>query len=178
MMNVIIRRRQLIVATLVVALGAAVFVNWYFSGDAAKVKTPEVTTEQSVQTLGEAQYVNATVSSNAALAEARMKRQKDEDAAMEDLQDALEEAESGSAEASTLTDKLTLLTDRRRAETDAETRIAAKLGADCVVIVSEKGADVLAPKGSVNEDSALQICEIVTDATGLQPADVTITESK
>ena len=43
-MNVLIKRRQLILATLVVALGAAVFVNWYYTGNNDKVTTPEETT--------------------------------------------------------------------------------------------------------------------------------------
>ena len=60
-MNVIIKKRQLLVAALTVALGAAVLVNWYFtnSGDKKLADNTETTSGEYVQNLGEAKYVNA-----------------------------------------------------------------------------------------------------------------------
>ena len=58
-MNVILKRRQLILATLVVALGAAVFVNWYFTNSSDNVAGVNDTTNEYVQNLGEAKYVNS-----------------------------------------------------------------------------------------------------------------------
>ena len=64
-MGMVIKRRQLVMATMVVALGAAVFVNWYFT-------KPNIQTNESVQTagsvteksdtvnLGDAEYVNSS----------------------------------------------------------------------------------------------------------------------
>ena len=62
-MNVLLKRRQLIMATLVIALGAAVFVNWYFTRTSDNVKTGEGESENYVQNLGEARYVNANKNS-------------------------------------------------------------------------------------------------------------------
>ena len=53
-MNLLIKRRQLVMATLVVALGAAVFVNWYFTNSSRNVAGTNETTNEYVQNLGEA----------------------------------------------------------------------------------------------------------------------------
>ena len=58
-MNLLIKRRQLIMATLVVALGSAVFVNWYFTNSSNNVAGVNDTTSEYVQNLGEAKYVNS-----------------------------------------------------------------------------------------------------------------------
>ena len=58
-MNMLIKRRQLIMATLVVALGSAVFVNWYFTNSDNNAKSTGEPTNEYVQSLGEAKYVNS-----------------------------------------------------------------------------------------------------------------------
>ncbi len=58
-MNMLIKRRQLIMATLVVALGSAVFVNWYFTNSDGNVVNTSETTNEYVQNLGEAKYVDS-----------------------------------------------------------------------------------------------------------------------
>ena len=61
-----IGKRQLVLAALVVALGAAVYLNWQFSGDNQLLATNTVTSQKE---LGEAQLVNASVPSSSAPAE-------------------------------------------------------------------------------------------------------------
>ena len=57
----IIKKRQLLLATLIIALGAAVFINWYYTKPTAKSAgtKPEQTTQQAEQgaNLGDARYV-------------------------------------------------------------------------------------------------------------------------
>ena len=53
-------KRQLVLAALVVALGAAVYLNWQFSDNRDLLATNTVTSSQ--KELGEAQYVNNSVS--------------------------------------------------------------------------------------------------------------------
>ena len=99
-MNLLIKRRQLILATLVVALGAAVFVNWYYTGNNSSVQAPEETTESEyVQNLGEAKYVNATGEEADYFSEVKLNRQKSRDGALDALNKSLEKAKSGSEEA-------------------------------------------------------------------------------
>ncbi|MDR0314835.1 MAG: hypothetical protein LBH71_02660, partial [Oscillospiraceae bacterium] len=65
-MSMIIKRRQLVMATMVVALGAAVFVNWYFTKphiDQTGIQSGRsVTQDQDTNkvNLGDAEFVNST----------------------------------------------------------------------------------------------------------------------
>ena len=56
-MNVIIKKRQIIMSAMVLALGSAVFVNWYFTRPDAQQTGNEESVSYSV--LGDAQYVSA-----------------------------------------------------------------------------------------------------------------------
>ena len=64
-MSMSIGKRQIVLATLVVALGAAVFVNWYYTKpDAEKANTGVTVTEEVTQAagnLGDALLVNSSV---------------------------------------------------------------------------------------------------------------------
>ena len=84
----ILKKRQLVTATLVLALGAAVFVNWYYTKPHADVSAAgaDVSATEVAEKLGDAQYVLSDVSGKAdPFAEARLKREKAHDAAMEAL---------------------------------------------------------------------------------------------
>ena len=63
-MSMSIGKRQIVLATLVVALGAAVFVNWYYTKpDAEKANTGVTVTEEVTQAagnLGDALLVNSS----------------------------------------------------------------------------------------------------------------------
>ena len=51
-MNVIIRKRQIIMAALVLALGSAVFVNWYFTRPEMQAAEVEGKEPQSYSVIG------------------------------------------------------------------------------------------------------------------------------
>ena len=106
-MNLLIKRRQLILSTLVVALGAAVFVNWYFTNSSRNVAGENESTNEYVQNLGEAKYVNsdkantdekddnatATASKNTDyFSTVKLKRTKAHDDALEKMKALLKEA--------------------------------------------------------------------------------------
>ena len=181
-MYVIIKRRQLILATLVVALGAAVFVNWYYTGNNSLEATEETTAPQYVQNLGEAKYVNAD--SNAVNSTAdyfstvRLNRQKAKDEALEKLNKSLNSAKVGSDEAKAIAGSIDELTARVKSESDIETLISAKIAGECVVVLNEDSAQVIVKKGSLNSETALQIMDIVTTNTKLSAEKVKISESK
>ncbi len=178
-MNVLIKRRQLILATLVVALGAAVFVNWYYTGNNAKVQSPEETTESEyVQNLGEAQYVNATGDEADYFSQVKLNRQKSRDEALEKLNKSLEKVKSGSEEAKEITESIDELTAQIKLESDVEALISAKLASECVAVINEKSAQVVVGKDALSEDAALQIIDVITTNTNLSAEKIKITESK
>ena len=112
-----IRKRQLVLAALVVALGAAVYLNWQFGGNSQIV---DVGATGSTSELGQAQLVNAPVASSEAassesegqsgqmssdaeqktdtsvyFAQARLERQKSRDSSKELVQKVLDDENAG-----------------------------------------------------------------------------------
>lgn len=176
-MNIILKRRQLILAVLVVALGAAVFVNWYYTGNNS-IKTTEETTEtEYVQHLGEAKYVNADGNTSDYFSEVKLNRQKKRDEAIDKLNVSLKNAKTGSEEAKAITASIDKLTTQIKMENDIESLISAKISGECVVVINDTSAQVVVKKGVLNEDAALQIMDIVTTNTKFDAANIKITES-
>lgn len=176
-MNMIIKRRQLILATLIVALGAAVFVNWYYTGDDNLAPSGD-TTGEYVQNLGEAKYVNATTEATDYFTDAKLERDRTNDAALEDLNESLANAVAGTAEAETITASINALTEQIKAEKDLETLIAGKLNCQSLVIINGDSAQIVVENGILNETTALQIMDAVTSGTDLDPTKVSISEAK
>ncbi len=177
-MNLLIKRRQLILATLVIALGAAVFVNWYYTGNNSTVRNPEETTgSEYVQNLGEAKYVNATGETADYFNQVKLNRQKSRDEALDKLNESLKTVKSGSDEAKEITALIDALTAEIKLESDIEALISAKLSSECVTVLGENSAQVVVPKDSLDDDSALQIIDIITSNTKLTASQIKITES-
>lgn len=178
-MNILIKRRQLILATLVVALGAAVFVNWYYTGNNSTIQTPEETTgSEYVQNLGEAKYVNATGDEMDYFGEIKLKRQKSRDESLEKLNKALKNAKSGSEEAKGITKSIDELTKQIKLESDVEALISAKLASECVAVINEKSAQIVVAKNTLSDDAALQIIDVITTNTDLPTDKIKITEAE
>ncbi len=179
-MNMIIKRRQLILATLVVALGAAVFVNWYYTGNNSLSPDAETTAADYVQNLGEAKYVNADAdkSSGDYFAEARLNRKKSNDEALEKLNKSLGSATAGTDEAKSIADEIDELTNQIKTEDTLVSLISAKTGGECVVMITNGATQVVVQKGLLNDEVALQIMDIITRNTDLDPTKVTMSEPK
>lgn len=177
-MNVLIKRRQLILATLVLALGAAVFVNWYYTDNSALMGTEETTGSEYVQNLGEAKYVNASGETADYFTEIKMNRQKSRDSAIDKLNESLKKVKSGTEEAKEITKSIEKLSAQIKLESDLEALISAKIQSECVAVVNESSAQIVVGADALDGDSALQVMEIVTSNTGFSPSQVKITESE
>ena len=175
-MNVILKRRQLILATLVLALGAAVFVNWYYTGNRSLKSQGEE--GEYVQNLGEAKYVNAEADNGNYFEEAKLNRDKSNDEALDNLNESLKAVKTGTEEAKSITASINTLNANIKLQKDLESLIKAKVKGECIVTISENNAQVVVAKGILNEDSALQILNIVTQNSKIDPANVSISESK
>lgn len=178
-MNVIIKKRQLLVAALTVALGAAVLVNWYFtnSGDKKLADNTETTSGEYVQNLGEAKYVNAEGKQADYFAETQLKREKAHDESLEELNKSLTAVPSGSEEAQAITASITALTDKKKLEADIEALVSAKLGSACIAVINDGEAEIVVKKGSLNDDAVLKVMEIIESNTDIPASNVKITES-
>ncbi len=191
-MNLLIKRRQLVMATLVVALGAAVFVNWYFTNSSDNVAGVNDTTNEYVQNLGEAKYVNsdkadtnkkednatATASKNTDyFATVKLKRTKAHDDALEKMKALLKETTEKSEGADEISKSIDALSKTIKLEADIEALISAKLKCECVVMLNNDNAEVVVTKGNLNDASILQIMDAVLNNTEVKAENIKISES-
>ncbi|MEG2039354.1 MAG: hypothetical protein RRZ73_06475, partial [Oscillospiraceae bacterium] len=92
-MNMIIGKRQIILATLVVALTVAVYINYKFNNEGESYITTE-TVEKS-ENYGDAQFVDKPVSGETSanyFADARLNRNKSRDQAVSAMKTMLEDS--------------------------------------------------------------------------------------
>lgn len=195
----LMKKKQVLTATLLIALVAAVGVNWYYSRPTAS-KNIEQTT--SVANLGDTLLVAGNVDSQteqtqeqalsteqttneqdaqsdaAYFADAKLKRTNMHDETIEQIEKLLESEKLSQEDKSKITTLLTEYKDDLKAETDTENLIKAKTGGECLVIMNEKTAQVILPKGTLNDTVLLRITEIFEKNTDVSAENLTIIETK
>lgn len=175
-------RKQLVLASLVLALGAAVYLNWQFSGtDPLPVGTYEVEDESTESHLGAAQLVNnayiETVSDDLSdsgeiltevqtLAEARLSRQTSRDTALELLDEVLENVDSDSDAKQQAVAEATAIAQNILQETNVENLLTAKGYKETVACIGSDDCTVVIA-GDFSDPDTLIIQEIVMEQTGL-----------
>lgn len=187
-------KRQLVLAALVVALGAAVYLNWALSGN---TQLPAADAVASGRELGETLLVNASGSESAAsdgdssavdtsasvaendqFAAARLSRQKARDEAVEMLQKVLSGATVTDAEKTTALTQANAIAQNIVKETDIESLIKAKGFEDCVVFLQDGECSVVAKTKASSQDDAIVIRDIIAGQTGLSYDNIKIVESE
>lgn len=170
-------KKQLVLASLVLALGAAVYLNWQFSG---VNKLPVSDTSSEVSQLGAAQLVNnayvETVSDDLkqsskgsaddTLSQARLNRQNSRDEAMELLDEVLESVDSDSDAKKAAVDQASMIAQNILKETNVENLLQAKGYQQSVAYINEGECSVVV-SGKIEDADTLIIQEIVVEQTGL-----------
>lgn len=177
-------RKQLVLASLVLALGAAVYLNWQFTGTN---KLPVGESSASSQ-LGAAQLVNnayvETVSddlqdsaqANAktdTLAEARINRQNSRDEAMELLDGVLEDVDADSDAKKVAVEQASAMAQNILKETNVEGILKAKGYEECVAYIVDGQCNVVM-SGEVGDSDMLVVQEVVMEQTGLSAEKIKI----
>ena len=187
----ILKKRQLLLATLVIALGVAVFINQYYTSpkvDSAVSAGNQPTLESADKgaNLGDARYVistDVTLDDPAAQAVAgeyfsgaKLRRQTARDEAAEALNDIIKDSDSSPEAVAKATDALTDITKAITLECDIENLISAKVGCENLVIINAGVAEIIVENGSLDDLSVVQIKEIVVKQTGLTADKITLIE--
>lgn len=197
-------KRQLILASLVLALGAAVYLNWQFAG--TSVQTEPTDEDSASSTLGAAQLVNnayvETVSDETAsettgdaktdaapvdeaaaetaaqasekLSDARMTRQTARDEAVELLEDILEDAQADTAVKEAAVSEASLIAQNILKETNIESLIQAKGFSECVAYINGDACTIVVNGDMENEQNALIIRDIAVSETGFDAEKIKI----
>lgn len=185
-------KRQLILASLVVALGAAVYLNWQFS-DSHDFTPPD--TFDTTHELGEARYVNTSKiseppdntpitensispQSKKTFAEARTNRQKAHDNATEKLKSLISSPNIDEDIKNQIKQQADELTKNIEQESNIESLIKAKGFGECVVFLQNNECSIIVSPGNLNENTAIIIRDIVIGQSGIQSNKIKITEAK
>ena len=190
-------KKHIILSALVLALGAAVYINWQFTG--TKVVDASAEGEES-GTIGAAQYVNTGVSEDAPtsdsdttestagnlsesgknyFAEAKLTRQQAQDKAIEQLEDIVENTTLSEKEKADAVSALSALTKTMELEVKIENLIKAKGYTECfVTLENQKASVVISSPDGLLANETISINEIVRNTAGIHFSDITIIEVK
>lgn len=193
----IFKKRQVLMAALVVALGAAVFVNWYYTKQpqTTQANSPVTASQQETENqeaatagnLGDAQFVSGTLPSSENesqtgepeyFVQAKLDRTVAHDKAKETLQETIDSSSADAESKKAASEALEELSANIKKETDTENLIKAKISSGCVVVIDNGKAQVIVEKGKLNDTVVLQIKEIVIQQTGFTVENITIIEAK
>ena len=169
-MNMIVGKKQLVLASLVVALGVAVYLNYQFAGEDldlvtanAQQTTQELSTEEGEQeNYGDAQFVDTKEVS------------KTRDEAQEALQVMLSDVNLDQEQKDELTAQASAMAQSIETEGKIENLIKAKGFAECMVYCSNEKVDVIVKSPELQEGDVVQIRDIVLEQTEVPVENISI----
>ncbi|MBQ3519604.1 MAG: SpoIIIAH-like family protein [Clostridia bacterium] len=164
-MNMIIGKKQIVMASLVAALGLAVFVNWYYTGNENLLDTENLPANETSQQeiLGAAEYVDNTAEQSADeyFAAAKLDRTTARDEAVETLQTVIDSCDPSSEAAVAAVLELSALNSSILLENEVESLITAKVNSNCICKIDEKAVEIVVEEEILNDESVLAISDIV-----------------
>lgn len=183
-------KRQLVLASLVLALGAAVYLNWTLS-DGIPLRTTEETTtssdaleeklvnadltdatETATESGSQAEEANASgeepsVEAAKTFSEARMARQQSRDEAIELLESVLEDVEADDESKKEAIAQAAEIAQNILQETNIENLIKAKGCSDCTVYLEDEQCTAVVSSDFTGEENLVVIRDIIVDQTRL-----------
>ncbi len=178
-----IKKQHILVSALILALGAAVYLNWHFSG------TPLVA--PSSKELGAATYVNnearATAdevqtsgkvddSPEAVIAKARTERSQVQDKALEEAKNVLELSDTSDEAKTEAVKAATAIEDRILAQSNVESILAAKGFKNTICFISDAGCTVTVPSADMQDNDAVIIKDAVLSQIDVEFSNIVIVE--
>lgn len=178
MKSKIIGRRQLLIGTLAITFCLAVFVNWYYTKPVGEQQNEPKVTENT--NLGEAQYVNGNKVSEETdyFSKAKLKRTKAHDDAKAHLETIIADTKIDEETKKQAREKMINMSAEIKNEADIENLISAQTNGECLVTLSNENAEIILPKGSINDELLVKIKDIVISKTSLSADRMTIIELK
>ena len=196
--------RRVTALTLAAALVVAVYLNWQYARTGAELETEAVNVSASVaeeasvpitdglmteaeavsstnKNYGEAQLVSVSNDSGSKFfEEARLKREKAHDAALDTIQKTLKSSSLSAEEKKSYTQELTGNLEDLNAETEIETLVKAKGFADCLCFLQSDRADltVMTSGDALTAAQVAQIRDIVLSKSKVSAQNITVVEVK
>lgn len=157
----VIGKKQLILAVMVVALGAAMWFNMHYSGGATKY-------------LGEAQFVDNTEgealetsgSVSDYFASARTERENAQKSALEDITEAIKAAGGDEKKLQAAADMSAKLSERQLKQANIENLLKAKGFADALAVIGDSDINIIVRADTLSGAQTLQIQDIAAAQSG------------
>lgn len=181
-MNMIISKKHIILATLVMALCVAVYLNYRFNQTGGELLATNVVEES--KSYGEAQFVDGAAAgpeaqeSEAYFAEAKLTRSKSRDEAVEAMKTMLQDSALSADEKAQLTMKAAQIAESIETEGKMENLIKAKGFSDCMVYFDDEKVDIVVKTEGLQESEVAQIRDIVVSETAAPLENISIIEVK
>ena len=176
-MNMIIGKRQIILASLVLGLGVAVFLNWQYTNSQMELPVTAAMEEDEQDIYGEAEYVDAPMDDGESyFVEAKMSRQRARDEAVETLATMLADATLDAEQKERLAVRASDLANSIETEGKIENLIKAKGFEDVMVYYDTERADVIVKTEGLMVNEAAQIKDIILKETPITAQDISIVE--
>ena len=200
-------KRQLVLAALVVALGAAVYLNWQFSDNSDLLAAN--TTVESGKELGEAEFVNnntassltssteentssspadgdsssssaSNISSSAEqyFAQAKVSRQQARDDAVDSLKEIIDSVQSSESAKAEAVKQAAEIAKNIEQESNIENLIKAKGFAECLAFLQIGECSVVVSSTGLLDNEAITIKDIVAGQSGISYDKIKIVEAK
>ncbi|MCQ4022084.1 MULTISPECIES: SpoIIIAH-like family protein [unclassified Ruminococcus] len=180
-----IGKRQIILASLVLALGAAVYLNWQLSdNNLVKANADEVIgqaqlvnnqTDKPVSDKESGDKANESKSTDEYFADVRTNRQKVQDETVDLAKEVLEAASSDEAAKIQAVKDASQIANIYQQQSNIEGLIKAKGFSDCVVFIQNSECSVVLKKAEMNDETNIVIKDIVNGQSGIEVDRIKIT---
>lgn len=179
-----IGKREIVLAALVLGLGAAVYLNWQYADIGRDLAASNTDTSQSAENkgknYGDAKYVEGKVDDASEeevyFAEAKLNRTKSRDEAVAALKDALENTNLSAEQKADLAEKAAAFAKSIEVEGKIENLIKAKGFKDCMVYYDNDRVDVVVKTSGLLDNETAQIWDIIAKETNISAENVSIIE--
>lgn len=184
-------KRQVVLAALVLALGTAVYLNWQFGGNADLLSTNSIT---KTKELGEAKYVSNNKAKEEAkkdkkeeaqpknateyFAQAKLARQKARDEVTEMVKGILADTNSSEQAKEEAIKQAAAVAKNIQQESNIENLLKAKGFTDCLVFINGDECSVVVSPGSLVDNAAITIKDVVAGQGGIAMDKIKIVEAK
>jgi len=173
-MNMIVGKKQIVLAALVLCLSLAVYLNWVYSGN--DMELPVTSAVESDKNYGDSQFVNISEDTEAFFAEAKVSRQKTRDEAVQTLKNLIESESVSPEQRTELALQTTAMATAIEKEGKIENLIKAKGFNDCMVYYDTERVDVIVKTSGLLSNEVAQMKDIIVKEVSVPAENIAIIE--
>lgn len=175
--NMILGKKQIVLASLVLVLGVAIYLNYTFTeGTTGYDITTSANSVNEERTYGEAQLTD--VKPDEYFMNARLERQKARDESVETLANTLSMGNLTEEEKEIAASKALEVSGFIESENKIETLVKAKGFSECLAFVDSKKVKVIVKTEGLTPEQAAQIKNIIVEETNMPADSIVVDEVK